>query len=77
MINGAFVSSVTPEMLKQWKENDGDNLAYQPDYDTSVISMGEHRFTFKIDENQRPWIMTVKPEPRTVELDTACGPIFV
>jgi hypothetical protein len=47
------------------------NLAYQPDYDTSEnYNLGEQRFTFQIDESQRPWVMTIKPEPRTVELDT-------
>lgn len=45
------------------------NLAYKPDYDFSD-NMGEQSFTFQIDENQRPWVMTVKPEPRTVEIDT-------
>jgi hypothetical protein len=47
------------------------NLAYQPDYESSEnFYSAEQRFTFQIDENQRPWVMTVKPEPRTVELDT-------
>jgi hypothetical protein len=47
------------------------NLAYQPDYDMMESSnLTEQRFTFQIDENQRPWVMTIKPEPRTVELDT-------
>jgi hypothetical protein len=47
------------------------NLAYQPDYESSEnFHSLEQRFTFQIDENQRPWVMTVKPEPRTVELDT-------
>lgn len=47
------------------------NLAYQPDYDTSEnFNSQEQRFTFQVDENQRPWVMTIKPEPRTVELDT-------
>lgn len=47
------------------------NLAYQPDYDSSENHYQlEQRFTFQIQENQRPWVMTIKPEPRTVELDT-------
>lgn len=47
------------------------NLAYQPDYDAAEETKQlEQRFTFQVAENQRPWVMTVKPEPRTVELDT-------
>lgn len=47
------------------------NLAYQPDYDmTENNNQTEQRFTFQIEENQRPWVMTVKPEPRMVEFDT-------
>ena len=48
-----------------------NNLAYQPDYETSEgFHPTEQHFTFQIHENQRPWVMTIKPEPRTVELDT-------
>ena len=48
-----------------------NNLAYRPDYESSENFYSlEQRFSFQIDENQRPWVMTVKPEPRTVELDT-------
>lgn len=47
------------------------NHAYQPDYDSSENHyQPEQRFTFQIEENQRPWVMTIKPEPQTVELDT-------
>jgi len=47
------------------------NLAYQPDYESSENHYQiEERFSFQVEENQRPWVMTIKPEPRTVELDT-------
>ena len=47
------------------------NLAYKPDYDTSAsVPVGEQRMTIQVSENKRPWVMTIKPELRVVELDT-------
>jgi len=47
------------------------NLAYQPDYDhADNFDLTEKRFTFQSDESRRPWVMTIKPEPRMVQIDT-------
>lgn len=48
-----------------------NNLAYVPDYVTSDNPLHlDQRVAFQVGDNQRPWVMTIRPEPRTVEFDT-------
>ena len=46
------------------------NLAYKNVFDTSRPSQTPERLVIQVSENKKPWVMTVKPDPGLIEIDT-------